>query len=418
MTLRDSLARLGACALLALGVLAGPAHAAGTAAGTDINNAAKLDYAVGGINQSQICSSPTGNSTSTCTNTTFKVDNKINLLVTTSDSAPGVSAVPGSTTTLTFVVTNQGNNTQDFAFSTTSGLTGTVGYMFNGGVATTVADTFDPTGCTIYNATNTTAAITSVSGLAADASVSLKVACAIPLGKVNTDVAAVTLIATAQGAGGAALTESTTNDPTVVDIVFADGTGTNEENARDAKYSARSAFKISTAAITVTKNFVTLCDPAGGDATGTPAYVPKSIPGSYVQYTVTIASSNATSVTATLANLSDTLDTTKVTFDTDFINGANAPGNVPGCASTSAPLPNRGTATSTGNSVKVTWSGGSRTSFGGTTGTKYLTAGATYSAPTLTVNWAGVLPAEDAYATAAQLKPGDTLTVVYNVFIK
>lgn len=410
MRLRDLLTHLGACVLLGL---AGTAHAAGTLAGTDINNAATLTYSVGGVNQGSICSSPGGNSTSTCVNTTFKVDNKINLHVSTSDVTPGASAVPGSNSTLTFTVTNDGNDSQGFSFATISNLSGSVGTMFGG--TGTVTDNFDPTSCTIYNATNTTVAITSVSSLVPDASVTLKVVCAIPLGRSNNDVAAVALRATATAVGGAALTQSATNLATDVDIVFADVAGPND-GARDAAHSARSAFRVSTAAIQIAKSFVTICDPAGGDATGTPAYVPKSIPGAYVQYTVTISNAGTAPVAAILTTLADALDTTNVTFDAELITGANAAGGVPGCAATTAALPNQGTATNAGSSFKVSWTGGARTSF--PAGVKYLPATGYYSAPNISVAWNSVLPIEDGYTEAAQLKPGDSVTLTYNVIIK
>ncbi|MBA2965357.1 MULTISPECIES: hypothetical protein [Ramlibacter] len=420
MTVRTSLARLGATALLALGALAGTAQAASTLtpAGTPIDNAAKLDYSVGGIGQDQICSSPSGNSTKTCTFTSFKVDNKINLNVTTTDTTPGVSAIPGSTSTLTFVLTNEGNETQDFALSTTSNLSGPVGYMFNGTSATTVADAFDPTNCKIYDNAAPTTEITSIAGLTAGTSVTLKVACSIPPGQVNDEIGAVTLVATAREVGKplVALIESTTNSPTVVDIVFADGSGTSEDGPRDAKHSARSAFKVSTAAIRVTKTAETICDPVGGDKSGTPPYAPKSIPGSYIQYTVLIERVDTnTSRSATLTNLKDTLATANVTFDSDFITGANVAGS-PACAAVGAAV-NPGAATSTGKSFKVIWSGAARASFGGMTGTQYLTASGNYTAPDINVNWNSVLPVEPGYA-AGELKPGDKLQLIYNVFIK
>lgn len=414
MTFRNPWPGLGAFVLLALSALGGTAHAAGTIAGTDINNAATLNYSVGGITQGTICSSPSGNSTSTCVNTTFKVDNKINLRVTTSDVTPGVSAVPGSDSTLTFTVTNDGNSPQGFSFATIQNLSGSVGSVFNGGTGS-VTDTFNPTSCTIYNATNTTAVITSVASVVPDGSVTLKVVCAIPLGRTNVDVAAVALTATAiDPLNGSALTQSTTNLSTAIDIVFADLAGT-DDSARDATHSARSAFKISTSDIKVAKTFTTICDPAGGDASGTPAYVPKSIPGSYVQYTVTITNDSSATVAATLSSLADALDVARVTFDAELITGANA-GAVPGCAATTAALPNRGTATSSGNSFKVTWAGGARTSFPG--GVKYLPAAGNYSSPNINVSWASVLPVEDSYTAAAQLKPGDSVTLTYNVIIK
>ena len=48
--------------------------------------------------------------------------------------------------------------------------------------------------------------------------------------------------------------ESTTNDPDLVDIVFADIAGT-DDNARDAKHSARSAYLVNSSRLTITKGY-------------------------------------------------------------------------------------------------------------------------------------------------------------------
>jgi hypothetical protein len=411
MRLRDSLTRLGACVLLGLAGLGGTAHAAGTAAGTPINNSATLTYKVGGVDQGSICSSPGGNSTSTCVQTTFQVDNKINLGITTSDTTP-VKTTPGSSGTMTFRITNHGNATQDFALTTTINRTGSVQYMFGGNSASTVQDTFNPNSCTILNGATPT---TLLDNIAADGWVIVKVVCEVPTGTTNNDIAAVTLVATALSETGATLTQSATNDANSIDIVFADGTGTEEESARDAKYSARSAVEVETAMLRVTKSFVTLCDPAGGALTSGPNYEPKSIPGAYIRYTVTITNDAAAPVSAYLTQLVDTLNTARVTFDQYFITGANVsagPPVTPGCAASGA----GGTETSAGNSFRVNWAGvQTRASFGGVSGTKYLTSAA-YTAPTITINWDSVLPVEGGYAQA-ELKAGDTISLTFNVII-
>ena len=115
------------------------AWALGTLSGTTINNLSKLSYTVGGVAQNEVCSSATGNSTgnggttgTTCTagtngagNTSFVVDNKINLTVTTVDVA-AVSVVPGQTNVVaTFTVTNTGNTVQDYSLAALNLATGT-----------------------------------------------------------------------------------------------------------------------------------------------------------------------------------------------------------------------------------------------------------------------------------------------------
>ncbi|MGK0273110.1 MAG: hypothetical protein ACI88H_003788, partial [Cocleimonas sp.] len=80
-----------------LTIASNSAWAAGTAAGTDIDNTAVINYSVGGTPQTLIESSEGGNSTPGATNgtpTTFKVDKKIDVLVTTGTD---VNAIPGET---------------------------------------------------------------------------------------------------------------------------------------------------------------------------------------------------------------------------------------------------------------------------------------------------------------------------------
>ena len=415
MRLRDSLARLGACALLGLAAFGGTAHAAGTQAGLDIKNSATLDYSVGGVDQGKICSSPTGNSDFiNCANknTAFKVDRKINLTVTTQELS-SVKGVPGGTGTMTFILTNTGNDTQGFSLATETNLSGSVDTMFGG--TSTVADNFNPTSCTIYNDATPPSVITSVDNVAPDAPVYLKVACLIPLGQPNDDISAVALVATATAVGGGTLTktpDNVPNDPTVIDVVFADIAGP-QDGARDGKHSARHAMQVNTAAILVTKAFATICDPAGGArSTVAPLYEPKSIPGAYVQYTVTIRNAGTAPVSAILTTLTDALDTNRVAFDSDLITGANVSGS-PACAAVGS----GGSATNAnGKGFLVKLLGGTRTAFPG--GVRYLTTTDLYTAPNISVNWATVLPAELPAHQAAELHPGESVQLIYNVTIK
>src|SRR5262245_14493088 len=89
------LARSGATAAFALAALAGggAVHAAGTLAGTPINNLATLNYSVGGVTQNAIGSTEGGNTAGAGTPTSFVVDNKVNLSVGTTDGGPQ-SAIP------------------------------------------------------------------------------------------------------------------------------------------------------------------------------------------------------------------------------------------------------------------------------------------------------------------------------------
>jgi uncharacterized repeat protein (TIGR01451 family) len=386
-----ALAALWVSALLAVG----NAHAVGTLAGTTIGNKASLSYSVGAIAQTPIASSPTGSTNATGTTTTFVVDNKVNLLVTTTDSSP-VSGVAGQTlVTATFVVSNTGNNTQDFSLSSGSLASATTILMS----AVSYTDSFDTTACA-----------TSVGGvsqnyigsLAPDASQTVKVVCSIPLAQLNGDVSIVSLTATARAAGSNGLTAlvqtAGANDPNVVDIVFADGFGT-DDLANQANYSARSAYRVATAALTVTKTVAAVCDPFNG------AVNPKNIPGSYAAYTLTITNNGGAS--ATLTQISDTLNA-NLAFDPDLISGAGVAAN---CTAGVAP---QGAA---GKGFKVMYAGRPAASY-----PKYLTTsnadadGAAFSAGALTVDFGIALPAEAAFG-AGELKVGDTVSVTFQVKI-
>lgn len=407
--LRNTLARPGVLIALALaGILSGGAvHAAGTAAGQAITNLATLNYSVGGTAQSPIGSSATGNTSGAGTSTSFVVDNKINLLVTTTDVSPGVSVVPGSTTaTATFNVLNSGNSTQDFSLSTANLANGTV--LFGG------TDNFDPTACSVkvesgasagYQALEDTA--TFIDELAADASKTVYVVCSIPSGRLNNDIGVISLTATALVGGaagqGAALVETTTANTAGVDIVFADAAGTDDV-ARDAKSSSRDVFKVVTATLTVTKAVAPVCDPLNGDA------FPKNIPGSFVRYTITIANNGAAS--ATLSTITDTL-TALVTFDANLIQGAGAAATAATtCASAT------GTPTSAaGSGFLVDVAGDTRAGF-----PKYYTTTSSVDGVDLTggnvvnVNFGLVLPVEGTY-TAGELKATESVSVIYQVKI-
>ena len=394
--LKTLLGRGGALATLCVSALlvVGNAHAAGTLAGTTIGNKATLSYSVGAVAQTPIASAPTGSTNGTGATTTFVVDNKVNLTVSTTDSSP-VSGVAGqSLVTTTFVVSNTGNNTQDFSLSTAN-LATTTGVTLG---VTTYTDNFDVGSCTI-----SVNGVTQnyVGSLAPDASQTVKVVCAIPLAQLNGDVSGVSLTATARAAGSnglTALVQSATNDPNVVDIVFADGAGTDDA-ALAANYSTRSAYRVATAALTVTKTVASVCDPFNGGTN------PKNIPGSYAAYTISITNNGGAS--ATLTQMTDTLNA-NLAFDSDLIAGTGVGTN---CAAGVSP---QGGA---GKGFKVMYANRPAASY-----PKYLTTsnsdsdGAGFNAGALTIDFGVALPAEATYG-AGELKVGDTVSVTFNVKI-
>lgn len=393
--LKAVLARGGLLLVLAAATGSGGALAAGTTAGTSITNKATLNYSVGGVVQPGIASSPTGSSNGTGADTTFTVDNKISHTVVTTN-ASAVTGIPGQTgVTLAFTVTNTGNFTQDYALSIANLAGGQT--VFSAG--NLVTDNFDvATGTCVIRVNGV--AQNFVGSLAPDASVPVTVLCTIPAGQVNNDISGLSLTAAAATAGsnGATLVTPTAGaDTTGVDVVFADAAGT-DDGARDGRASARSAYRVTSAVLAVTKTVVAVCDPFNGNTN------PKNIPGAYVQYSITIAN-GASGTSATLTTVTDVLNA-NVIFDPDMISGAGAGTN---CAAGVAPT------SAAGAGFRVT-STSTRAGF-----PKFLTSasdgdGATFSGGSVTVNFASILPVEGTY-TAGELKAGEALTVQFQVRI-
>lgn len=301
--------RQAALALLATGgLLAVPqALAAGTASSTAINNRATVNYSVGGVSQTPIESSPTGNSTATGADTSFVVDNKI--LHTVSEfSGNATTTGPGATDQLTsFTVTNTGNTAQGYLLTVTNEA-GTV--LFGRTDDANVGNLrvfVDGNGNGTYEAGIDTA--TSILTLAADASVRVFVLANVPLGAANGQYANVQLAAQATDAGTANVVAETAgaDDPNAVDVVFAD-TGAV---ARDGIHEAADQYAIESAALSVAKTSSVVSDPFNGTTDA------KAIPGAVVEYAVTVT--NTGTAAANLVQIAD-----PVPGDTTFLQGAYA----------------------------------------------------------------------------------------------
>ncbi|MCK4975157.1 MAG: hypothetical protein KAR81_07875, partial [Sulfurimonas sp.] len=220
--------------------------AAGTASGTSISNTASVDYKVATVDQPTITSAAYA----------FLVDNKVDLTVSTIDSAT-VKVTPGTNISyLTFRVTNTGNTVQDFALSAVA-LDGVAGAF-----ATT--DNIDANSTTIFADSNGNEVydsgvdtLTHVDELIADANRTVFVVGNFALGFTDTDIASYYLVAEARAStGDAALGDTLTQTAgadtfNVVDIVFADGDGDLDEAGtsdadRDAKHSSLDDYEIAT----------------------------------------------------------------------------------------------------------------------------------------------------------------------------
>ena len=299
------LGTVGAAALAVL--VANPALAEGTEAGTTITNTVTVNYQVGGVSQTA-----TGGSNS------FKVDRKVNMTVaevgtTTTQVSPG----QGQAVT-TFTVTNNSNATLDFALAAAQ-QTGGAGAHSN-------TDSFDVTNVKIYADTDNSGTfnagdleITYIDELAADQSRTVFVVADVPLSLNSGDVAAVTLTATGRESGsagsvGAALNQTNTGslnevDQNVVDTVFADAAGATD-GTRDAAHSAKDDYTVLAAALTVLKTSKIISDPLNGTTN------PKAIPGATVEYCISVANA-AGGATASSVAISDPLPAT-VTYDSGY----------------------------------------------------------------------------------------------------
>ena len=286
--------------------------AAGTASGTLISNAATVDYKVATVDQPTITSATY----------VFKVDNKVNLTVSTIDVAT-VKVTPGTDdNVLTYLVTNTGNTVQDFAL-TAAALAGGTG-AFGG------TDNIDANTTSIVVESGATAGFqvledtaTYIDELAADANKTVYMLGDFDTGFSDGDIAAYYLVAEAhKGSTPAALgaveteTASDNADPLIVDVVLADGDGDGvlaNDDSRDAKHSSLNDYEIATADLTITKSSAVISDPFNNTTN------PKRIPGAVVEYTITIDNAG-TGSTATDIIVTDNLNTEIATNGTIAFN--------------------------------------------------------------------------------------------------
>ncbi len=283
--------------LIALALFGGgmqAAHAVGTASGTNISNTATVDYLVGGIAQTQITSNAAQ----------FVVDNRVDLTVADS-TATYVDVVPGAAgQVLTFTVTNTGNTAQDYSLAAAAGAD-----PYGG------TDNFNATGVAVFVESGVTAGYqaaedtaTFIDELAADGVATVYIVADIPVAQVNGDIAAYSLTATTHDAGavglGAATAATAGANTAAVDVVFGDA-------ANDGLEAATGAYRVASAALTVTKSVAVVSDPFNG------ATNPKAIPGATMRYTVAVQNTSATTAADSV-----------VLVDTPPANTTYAPGTI------------------------------------------------------------------------------------------
>ena len=399
---------LAGIALIAgLGFFTTPVFAQGTAPGTSITNTATLNYQVGGVGQTAIPASSTA----------FLVDRLVRMTVTEANALP-TPVVPGALAQVTqFLVTNTGNLAQAYTLATAelpNGATVTLGSLLTDNLALTAASCiarvennlaggYTPSGPN----QDTAAAITS---LAPGASATVYVVCDVPFGSPNNAVAIVSLTATTAetagctitGAGCTATAESprgAADVPGNVEIVFGDAAGSEAGDiVRDGKHSARDAYQVAAANITVTKSVTLLCDPVNFNVN------PRNIPGAYVTYSVVISNAPA-AASATLQTITDTLNA-NLNFD---VNLALATGAAcPGVAESA-----------NGSGFKLICTGGSRACVATPVYYTSLADGDSVGivGQAITANLGTALIVEAGYG-AGELKGGESVTIRFNAIIK
>lgn len=312
--------------------------AAGTTAGTIVNNTATLDYKVGGVDQSPITSDTSK----------FVVDRKIDLTV---DGAKATDTYPVSplspknnaadTNILKYDLLNAGNGAQNFKIT---------GYH----LTNTVNDTFDALLCEIVDVQDAAFdSITPVSGITGvsatypaaiatgviinvpvDTTYEVHLACAMPdLGAATVptttdglgdgDLSTIELLAEAVDSSGDRMVESTSDTntgdidttgsvdvATTIDVVLADGAGGAMDQGitpsggpnngdRNASHSDIQTFEIKAPELSVVKTSTVISDPFNGTNN------PKRIPGAVIEYTITVSNASETSVND--VNISDTI---------------------------------------------------------------------------------------------------------------
>jgi hypothetical protein len=319
--------------LTALGGYWSTAEAQMTPAGTSIANRATVNYTVGGTPQTLIESSPTGNTTPGAgagTSTSFLVDNRVDLTVAEVSGGATITSPGATNAVLAFTVTNTGNAPQGYAltFLEEAGTTvfGNTDNATVGNLIVRVDE--DPssgngTGNDAYDGTETATAV-DVLNPGQQITVFL-VSPTVPLTLVNGNFANARLTAqtAVPGTGGGTIQAQSggVNDPTLVEVIFAD-----DPAGADATESAVDQFAVQSAALTVTKTQTVLSDGFGSAS-------PRAIPLAFVEYSITVANTSATTA-ATAISITDPIPA-NTTFQTGLYPGpsdvAITGGGAPSC---------------------------------------------------------------------------------------
>lgn len=282
------LVRLG---VLVVAVLLGQqAMAAGTRAGTQVDNTALVDYQVNGVAQDQLSA-----------DANFVVDRRVDFTLTVQDGnltpvVPGGPPAGDPDYYVEFLLTNTSNGVLDFNIALSQ--IANVAFGGNGDLDsvdfTTVdfAVAADPVGGA-SDVPVRGSGDSWVDELDADEAIRIRVYADPQTGLTNGDIAGVALDIAGAEPGGVGVEggvlDDTTDTALGIDNVFANG---NAANAEDG-------FVVVTADLAVTKSYAVV----GGDLGSGLA-----IPGATIEYTITVVNSSTTTAAEAIA-ISDFIDT-------------------------------------------------------------------------------------------------------------
>lgn len=309
------------CAQTANAQMAGTSN--GTAADTTVTNSVSVAYSIAAVAQTPVTS-----------NVTFKVDRKVQVVVTELNTLDTV-VVPGATNQVTaFTVLNASNAVIDINLAAALDLaTGPRGQT----------QSFTATNVRIFrdaNANNTFDSGTDVDitatpfldevevttdGNAANGIRTIFIVADIPGAATNTQVEVVSLTGQARQ-GGVAATQgavfvndnATPDDKDAVQNVFADIAGpATGDGARDGRHSDDDAYLVTVTALVVAKTVETISDPINNTTNQ------KAIPGAVLRYCVLMSNNGAQAATA--VTLSDVAPA-QVTYVTGSIKSGSGAG--------------------------------------------------------------------------------------------
>jgi len=419
------------------------------AAGDDITNTATLTFSVGGVVQPIEADS-----------VTFKEDRKL-LFDVVRGGTTGLVSTGGTKQATSFTLANNGNSAQGFLLKGLNNVNGTLDPHLgaNDSFDGLIVETFIEVGPTPgYQQGEDNVAF--VASLAVGASQIVYVVSTIPGLLADADVAVMTLVAqvaidSSTGIAADAIMEDDnghvskggddftngaadlnalivaggTNPDGIatMETVFGDPAGTQDGDASlfgdetfDAQHSDDNSYTIASAVITVTKVSKVIYDPINLDeAITSNPNGPKAIPGAYIQYTITIDNDALSPVSADLTTLADVIvasGTNSVNLDTNLLDATKV------LAATLVFPADSESPTADAVRIDTTGTNGRNGNAGTTTYCLGATAGCTYSGDpngTVNVDFTAVagMAAEAGY-TAGELKPGEDVTVVFNVIVQ